>query len=129
MFQNFFNDIFAYIYFLLQYKVNNSEIGIIAPYRKQVELIESKLKELSLHNIEINTVDQYQGRDKDVIIISCARPGNSPIKSEKVCFCLKLVINNLGFMCTTDYIMYFCYGKIINNVMSLFNFQTRLFLM
>lgn len=60
-----------------------------------MELIESKLKELSFHNIEINTVDQYQGRDKDVIIISCARPGSSLIKSEKVCFCLQLVINNL----------------------------------
>lgn len=51
-----------------------------------MELIESKLKEQSLHNIEINTVDQYQGRDKDVIIISCARPCNSLVNSEKVCF-------------------------------------------
>ena len=52
------------------------EIGIIAPYRSQVFLIRSRLTEGEGHwrsKVEVNTVDQYQGRDKSVIIISFVR--------------------------------------------------------
>ncbi|KAH8276589.1 hypothetical protein KR044_004632 [Drosophila immigrans] len=50
-----------------------SRIGVIAPYRAQVEL----LRKLSPHliGVEFNTVDQYQGRDKDLIIYSCSKTG------------------------------------------------------
>ncbi|XP_034118668.1 DNA replication ATP-dependent helicase/nuclease DNA2 [Drosophila albomicans] len=50
-----------------------SRIGVIAPYRAQVEL----LRKLSprLIDVEFNTVDQYQGRDKDLIIYSCSKTG------------------------------------------------------
>jgi superfamily I DNA and/or RNA helicase len=38
-------------------------------------IIHARLNELGLQNnaIEINTVDAYQGREKDIIIISCVR--------------------------------------------------------
>lgn len=49
-------------------------IGVIAPYRTQVE----QLKNLILQNsIEINTVDSFQGREKDCIIISLTRSNAS----------------------------------------------------
>jgi DNA replication ATP-dependent helicase Dna2 len=59
---------------LLQAGVAGSAIGIIAPYRAQVELLkkvqhrfEAKNSQLdSYKGLEVNTVDQYQGRDKDV---------------------------------------------------------------
>ncbi|RWS05177.1 DNA replication ATP-dependent helicase/nuclease DNA2-like protein [Dinothrombium tinctorium] len=52
---------------LINYQLVSSEIGVIAPYNKQVEI----LREMTKHcNVEVNTVDKYQGRDKDVIIIS-----------------------------------------------------------
>ncbi|XP_038047126.1 DNA replication ATP-dependent helicase/nuclease DNA2-like isoform X2 [Patiria miniata] len=41
-------------------------IGIISPYRNQCKLLGTMLGE----GIEVNTVDKYQGRDKDVIIVS-----------------------------------------------------------
>lgn len=44
---------------------------MIAPYRAQVNLIERSLKKLPnpmFHKVEVNTVDQYQGREMDVII-------------------------------------------------------------
>lgn len=53
--------------------MTESDIGIITPYRRQVDLIEGKLKNMQLNEIEVNTVDQYQGRDKEVIIISCVK--------------------------------------------------------
>lgn len=51
-----------------------SRIGVIAPYRAQVELLR-KLGENSLAGVEFNTVDQYQGRDKNLIIYSCTKTG------------------------------------------------------
>lgn len=50
-------------------------IGIITPYRKQKTEIQSRLNK-DLTNIEVNTVDGFQGREKDVIILSCVRAKN-----------------------------------------------------
>ena len=44
-----------------------SEIGIITPYNAQVELLKSILKE------EVSSVDGFQGREKEVIIITLVR--------------------------------------------------------
>ena len=41
------------------------DIGIIAPYNNQVNLLRKDIK-----NIEVSTVHKFQGREKDVIIIS-----------------------------------------------------------
>ncbi|XP_060065451.1 DNA replication ATP-dependent helicase/nuclease DNA2-like [Ylistrum balloti] len=55
--------------------VSAGDIGIIAPYRNQVSVIRDKLrKQCTVQGqIEVNTVDQYQGRDKEVICISFTR--------------------------------------------------------
>ncbi|KAJ9598826.1 hypothetical protein L9F63_026640, partial [Diploptera punctata] len=55
---------------LIKAGVVDSGIGIIAPYRAQVALLR---KVVSADAVEVNTVDQYQGRDKDVIIFSCTK--------------------------------------------------------
>ena len=44
--------------------IKNNDIGIIAPYNDQVDLIKENISEY-----EVNTVHKYQGREKDVIII------------------------------------------------------------
>lgn len=41
-------------------------IGIIAPYALQVELLRKSVAQHFDNAIEVNTVDQYQGRDKEV---------------------------------------------------------------
>ncbi|CAM4853435.1 unnamed protein product [Rotaria socialis] len=58
-----------------QAKVPFNQIGIITPYNYQVKLIEQKLVQHNLHQhkIEIGTVDAFQGRQKDVILLSCVR--------------------------------------------------------
>ncbi|XP_061197074.1 DNA replication ATP-dependent helicase/nuclease DNA2-like [Saccostrea echinata] len=60
--------------------VKESNIGVIAPYRKQVTLIRDLLT--CKQEVEVNTVDQYQGRDKDIIIISLTRSFSSPTDAE-----------------------------------------------
>ncbi|XP_070570774.1 DNA replication ATP-dependent helicase/nuclease DNA2-like [Ptychodera flava] len=51
-----------------------SDIGVIAPYRQQCQLISGQMSNLGHHQrLEVNTVDKYQGRDKDVIIVSFVR--------------------------------------------------------
>eukprot|EP00903_Cladosiphon_okamuranus_P020313 g18638.t1 len=47
-------------------------VGIISPYRSQVQLLQVELKP-SYPSLEMNTIDKYQGRDKKVIIVSFVR--------------------------------------------------------
>ncbi|XP_067672136.1 DNA replication ATP-dependent helicase/nuclease DNA2-like [Haliotis asinina] len=54
------------------------DIGVIAPYRHQVKLLQQLLHERHLVAVEANTVDQYQGRDKSIIIMSFVRSSRSP---------------------------------------------------
>ena len=49
----------------------NASLGIIAPYRAQVSTLRKILA--TIPSSDISTVDQFQGRDKDIIIYSCTR--------------------------------------------------------
>ncbi len=54
--------------------INNSSIGIISPYRLQAEKIRDTTKEMTeisaTGKIEADTVHKYQGREKDVVILT-----------------------------------------------------------
>ena len=54
------------------------KIGVIAPYRRQVALLKEVIHEDEklnpfLKNIQINTIDSFQGQEKDVVYISLTR--------------------------------------------------------
>lgn len=53
-----------------------ANIGVISPYRAQLDLISRSLNRLSLR-VDTNTVDKYQGKDKDTIILSLVRSNSS----------------------------------------------------
>ncbi|MAQ89830.1 MAG: IGHMBP2 family helicase [Rhodopirellula sp.] len=55
---------------LLAAKVSPDTIGVITPYAGQARLIRSLCETAG---VEIDTVDGFQGREKEVIIISCVR--------------------------------------------------------
>ena len=62
------------------YSFNEQEqtIGIVSPYSSQVILLKKLLEDSSLADefkelVEINSVDGYQGRERDVIILSTVR--------------------------------------------------------
>ncbi|XP_077634800.1 DNA replication ATP-dependent helicase/nuclease DNA2 isoform X1 [Crocuta crocuta] len=50
-----------------------SDIGIIAPYRQQLKIINDLLSQSNVGMVEVNTVDKYQGRDKSIILVSFVR--------------------------------------------------------
>ncbi len=54
---------------LLEIGVKAEWIGVITPYEDQVDLLRSLLDDV----VEVNTVDGYQGREKEVIVISFVR--------------------------------------------------------
>lgn len=71
------------------------DIGIITPYRGQVKLVKKLLaqvkgeeEEAKGKRVEVNTVDQYQGRDKMAIICTFVRCGKT---NDKVCVCFHLL--------------------------------------
>ena len=57
----------------IQTGINGSEVALISPYKDQADLIASKIDNES---IEIDTVDGFQGREKEIIILSLVR--NNP---------------------------------------------------
>ncbi|GLH12203.1 Regulator of nonsense transcripts 1 homolog [Gryllus bimaculatus] len=59
----------------LKADVDSTTIGVMAPYRNQVKYIISIMQDIP--GIETNTVDQYQGRDKDIVIFSCTNNWSS----------------------------------------------------
>ena len=54
----------------------NLSIGIITPYQRQVQHLKELFIKNDLDHIEIDTVDGYQGREKDIIIFSSVRAKN-----------------------------------------------------
>lgn len=48
-------------------------IGVILPYRSQVNFMRNVLKDSKFRELEIDTVDTFQGRDKDLILFGCTK--------------------------------------------------------
>ncbi|KAJ3868521.1 P-loop containing nucleoside triphosphate hydrolase protein [Lentinula novae-zelandiae] len=49
------------------------EIGVMAPWREQVWKIRERLRQAGLSRVDVGTVEDYQGREKRAVIISCVR--------------------------------------------------------
>ena len=59
--------------------VKATEIGVISPYKSQLQIIRQYLSQFSRYNdVDVFTVDKYQGKDKEAIIFSLVR--NNPKK-------------------------------------------------
>ena len=54
-------------------KVENKDIGIITPYSAQVANLSHKITQDEYRGLEISTVDGFQGREKEIIILSLVR--------------------------------------------------------
>ncbi|KAL6457776.1 hypothetical protein MHYP_G00330060 [Metynnis hypsauchen] len=68
-------------------KLSAADIGIIAPYRKQVEKIQKALKTVKELNqwkdIKVGSVEEFQGQEKTVIMVSAVRSSISYVKMDQ----------------------------------------------
>ena len=80
--------VIKYVRSLAEKGIPLSTMGIITPYSAQVSLIRSlrneRLEDLlgegvTQQDLEVSTVDGFQGREKDVIIISMVRSGGKSV--------------------------------------------------
>ena len=58
--------------------IGKCSIGVITPYKEQMLRMKERIGEKLGYDyeIEVNTVDAFQGREKDIIIFSCVRSRN-----------------------------------------------------
>uniref|UniRef100_A0A4Y0BPV1 Uncharacterized protein n=1 Tax=Anopheles funestus TaxID=62324 RepID=A0A4Y0BPV1_ANOFN len=80
------NKVYEYVQLLLKEEINGrivqqDDIGIVTPYSKQVQVqfIKNGLSMLGLDDIEVGSAEQYQGREKSVIIISTVRSNRTTV--------------------------------------------------
>jgi helicase MOV-10 len=76
-------------------RLKPEDIGIISPYRKQVEkirqLIKSGKKEIpNIENITVGSVEEFQGSERRAIIISTVRSSREYLEFD--------YSHNLGFL-------------------------------
>ncbi|KAL0547963.1 hypothetical protein IC582_012402 [Cucumis melo] len=60
---------------LLDGGIKGNEVGIITPYNSQASIIRLAI---NIASVEVHTIDKYQGRDKDCILVSFVRSSENP---------------------------------------------------
>ncbi|XP_059844469.1 RNA helicase Mov10l1 [Hypanus sabinus] len=72
--------------------VQPSDIGIITPYQKQVQKIRVLLRTVNLTDIKVGSVEEFQGQEKMIIILSTVRSNEEENLFEDKHY-------SLGFLC------------------------------
>jgi helicase MOV-10 len=73
-----------WVQFLTQnYKVDTKKIGIMTPYRGQVASIRSILRKVNLGTVNVGTVEDYQGAERPIILLSVTRATPKFVKKDK----------------------------------------------
>jgi superfamily I DNA and/or RNA helicase len=66
----------------------NKTIGVISFYKKQVEYLEKHIKEqlndTQQLQVEIGTVDAFQGKEFDIVFLSCVRANTVDIENQRL---------------------------------------------
>ncbi|KAM8820130.1 RNA helicase Mov10l1 [Eudromia elegans] len=65
--------------------VSVADIGVMAPYRKQVEKIRFLLRSIDLEDIKVGSVEEFQGQEYLVIILSTVRSNEGSFCDDKCC--------------------------------------------
>ncbi|KAM6301707.1 RNA helicase Mov10l1 [Podargus strigoides] len=65
--------------------VSVTDIGVITPYRKQVEKMKILLRSIDLADIKVGTVEEFQGQEYMVIILSTVRSCECSFEDDSYC--------------------------------------------
>ncbi|KAJ3196718.1 hypothetical protein HDU82_001681 [Entophlyctis luteolus] len=68
-----------------------NDIGIITPYRKQIDKIRLQLKKHGWENVMVGSVEEFQGGEKKVILLSTVRSSSQWVRRDQKF--------NIGFLC------------------------------
>ncbi|XP_065863274.1 probable RNA helicase SDE3 [Euphorbia lathyris] len=72
------------------------DIGVITPYRQQVLKLKKTFDDLDMPDIKVGSVEQFQGQEKRVIVISTVRSTVKHKEIDKV-YCLGFLSNHRRF--------------------------------
>lgn len=79
-----------YLQLLLNQKINPKDIGVITPYRKQVEKIRKFMQSNGICPLKVGSVEEFQGQERDVIVVSTVRSHECHVNVD--------ISNSLGFL-------------------------------
>ena len=65
-------------------------VGVVTPYRKQVQKLEQLLHNAGLDEVKVGSVEEFQGQERKVIIISTVRSNKDFLPFDYA--------HNLGFL-------------------------------
>ncbi len=115
----------AYIVSLfIKNRIKTKDIGVVTPYVKQKLLIEEFLKDIKIKDVEVDTVHKFQGREKDIIIISFARSKKYSFPQYKLKFIENETLVNVAITRAKKKLILvgnsgtLCQSKLLNNVIS-----------
>lgn len=75
--------VFFFLLKLYKLGVSNTDIGIITPYLQQVKAIRSLISDSNVLMPKVGTVEEFQGQERHIIIISTVRSSNHLIEKDQ----------------------------------------------
>lgn len=83
-------------------RINQSDIGVVTPYRKQRFKLAQKFRRLNLDDIMVGTAEIFQGKEKPIIIVSTVRTDGELgfVSNPRVCFGIIdfVIMKNFSFI-------------------------------
>lgn len=73
----------TYINTLYQAGLRPNQVGIITPYRRQIDKIQTLFDSIQLEPCKVSTMEEFQGDEREVIIISTVRASARHIEFDK----------------------------------------------